>query len=82
MTVPSGFGPLSCSLKRPRASRKMSSFARKYSLGYRHMICVERTKSTSEKSLMEKMISDVRSNAPTGKVFAELLGKNIVDTFY
>ena len=28
------------------------------------------------------MISDVRSNASTGKVFAELIGKNIVDTFY
>ena len=52
VTLPRRFEPLSCSLKRLRASRKMSNFARKYPPGYCHMICVERTKSTSEKGLL------------------------------
>ena len=37
MAIPGSFEPLSCSLKRLRASMKMSKVERKYSLGYRHM---------------------------------------------
>ena len=38
--------------KRMRAIMKMSNFERKYCSGYRHMICLGKTKSTSEKILV------------------------------
>ena len=49
--------PLSCSLKRLRASMKMSNFERKYCPEYRHMICIGKTKSTSEKGLLSEFVS-------------------------
>ena len=53
VTIPSRFEPLSsCSLKRLRASMKMANFEGQYSPGYRHMISVGKTKSTSEKGLL------------------------------
>ena len=52
VTKPRRFEPLLCSLKRPRASMKMSHFERKYSPEYRHLICIGKTKSTSEKGLL------------------------------
>ena len=51
MTIPWTFEPLSCSLKR-RASMKIPNFKRKYSPGYRHMIFIGKTKSTSEEGLL------------------------------
>ena len=42
------------SLSRLRASMKMSNFERKYSPEYRHIICIGKTKSTSEKGLLTK----------------------------
>ena len=33
----------------------MSNFERKYSPGYRHMICTGQTKSTSEKGLLSSL---------------------------
>ena len=49
MTVPRRFELLSCSLKRPCASMKMSNFERKYSSGFRHMICFGKTKIGKQK---------------------------------
>ena len=43
-----GFEPFSCSLKGLRANMKISNFDRKYSPGYRHVICIGKTKSASE----------------------------------
>ena len=54
MTIPRRFEPLSCSLERLRASMKMSNFERKCSPEYRHVICIGKTKSTSQKGLLEK----------------------------
>ena len=51
VTIPSRFELLLCSLKRAWASMKMSNFEIKYSPGYCHMICVGKSKSTSEKGL-------------------------------
>ena len=48
-------GILLISLSRLRASMKMSNFEIKYSPEYRHMICIGKTKSTSEKGLLAKM---------------------------
>ena len=44
VTIPRRFEPLSCSLTGLRASMTMSDFERKYSLGYRHMICLRKQK--------------------------------------
>ena len=44
MTIPRRFEPLSCSLTGLRARMTMSDFERKYSPGYRHMICLQKTK--------------------------------------
>ena len=52
VTIPRRFEPLSYSLRRLRASMKMSNLEKKYSTGYRLMICIGKTKSTSEKSLL------------------------------
>ena len=52
VTIPRRFEPLSCSLKRLHASMKTSHLERKYYPGYRHMICIGKTKSTSEKRLV------------------------------
>ena len=49
MAILRRFEPLSCSLKRLHASMKMFNFERKYSPGYRYMICIGKTKSTSKK---------------------------------
>ena len=35
---------------------RMKNFERKYSPGYRHMICIVKTKSTSEKGLLRKVL--------------------------
>ena len=42
------FEPLSSSFKRLRASMKMSTFERKYSPGYRHMICNGKAKQQAK----------------------------------
>ena len=52
MTIPERFEPLLCSLKRLRASMKMSNFEGKYSPGYRHPIGIGETKLTREKDLL------------------------------
>ena len=52
VTIPRRFEPLACSLERLRASMKISNFERKCSPGNRHMICIGKTKSTSEKGLL------------------------------
>ena len=42
--IPRRLELLLCSLKRPRASMKMSYFERRYSPGYRHVMYVGKTK--------------------------------------
>ena len=49
--IPRRFEPLSCSLSRLRANIKMSNFERKYSPGYRHMICTGKTTPRSKKGV-------------------------------
>ena len=55
--------PLSFSLKRLRARMKMPTFERKYSPGYLQMICVGKTKLTSEKGLFRFDIKRPRSSS-------------------
>ena len=57
MTIPRKFHLLLCSLKGPRARRQMSNIRIKYSPGYSHMICIGKTKSTSEKGLLKAAIN-------------------------
>ena len=56
MTIPRRIEPLSFSLKRLRASMKMSNFQRKYAPEYRHMTSIRKTKSTSEKGLLRVLL--------------------------
>ena len=44
---------------------KMFNFERKYSPGYRHMICIGKTKSTSEKGLLETGKDEVNNKDNT-----------------
>ena len=58
VTILMRFEPSSCSLKRLRASMKISNFERKYSPEYCHMICIGKTKATNEKVCCE-VLGDV-----------------------
>ena len=60
VTIPRRFEPLSCSLKRLRASMEMSNFERKYSLVYLRIISIGKTKPTSEKDLLIECLSERR----------------------
>ena len=46
---------------------RMSNFERKYSPGYRHMICIGKTKSTNEKVCFENQYSSSKNS--TAKVY-------------
>ena len=62
MTIPTRFQPSSCSLKRLHASTKISNVERKYCAGYRHMICIGKTKSwTSEKGLLSEFVFKIKN---------------------
>ena len=61
MTIATRFEPLSNSLKRLRASMKITNLEGKYSPGYRHMICIGKTKSTSEKGLLPSSLRLIHS---------------------
>ena len=62
MTIPGRFQPSSCSLKRLHASTKISNVERKYCAGYRHMICIGKTKSwTSEKGLLSEFVFKIKN---------------------
>ena len=52
VTIPKRFEPFSCSFKRQCANMEMSNFDSKHSPGNRHMICIKKTKFTSEKGLL------------------------------
>ena len=48
-----------CSLRKLRARMKMSNFERKYSPGYRHVICIGKTKSKSQNCLLGILLGAV-----------------------
>ena len=68
VTIPERFEPLVVFTKRLRANMKMSNFERGYSSGYHHMICIGKTKLTSEKGPLssnktgKKVVRDLDNN--------------------
>ena len=60
----------------------MSNLERKYSPGYRHMICIGKTKSTGEKGLLSEFVFEIKNGLKATGNFAVKLNSFLLEFEY